>query len=100
MINRDGDRLVLSGPLTLDTIRTLYDHGLEAGSDGSLEVDMAAVEAVDSSAVSLMLAWLREARRKQVSLFFTHVPDNLLSLAHLYGVEELLPLGTGASVQS
>ena len=100
MIARDGDRLLLSGPLTLYTVRALYDHGLEAGSDGSLEVDMAAVEAVDSSAVSLMLNWLREAQRKQVKLFFSHVPENLRSLAHLYGVEELLPLGADASAQS
>ena len=100
MIARDGDRLVMSGPLTLDTVKALYDHGLQAGADGALEIDMSAVEMVDSSAVSLMLNWLREARHNQVNLFFSHVPDNLLSLAHLYGVEELLPLGGEASVQS
>lgn len=100
MIARNGDRLVMSGPLTLDTVKALYDHGLQADADGVLEIDMSAVEMVDSSAVSLMLNWLREARRNKVNLHFSHVPDNLLSLAHLYGVEELLPLGSEASVQS
>ena len=99
MIHRDGDRLVLSGALTLDTVGALYDQGLEAGADGSLEVDMAAVDTVDSSAVSLMLNWVREARRIRISLFFTHVPRNLQSLAHLYGVEDLIPLGAGVSAQ-
>jgi len=100
VIARDGDRLVLSGPLTLDTVKALYDGGLQAGADGALEIDMSAVEAVDSSAVSLMLNWLREARRNKVSLHFSHIPENLLSLAHLYGVEELLPLGVDASAQT
>ena len=99
MIARDGDKLVLSGPLTLDTVKAIYGQGLEPRDDGSLEIDMSGVEAVDSSAVSLMLNWLREAQRNSVKLHFSHVPENLLSLAHLYGVEELLPLGADAPVQ-
>jgi phospholipid transport system transporter-binding protein len=99
VIARDGDRLVMSGPLTLETVKALYDRGLQAAGDTSLEVDMSAVEAVDSSAVSLMLNWLREAQRDNVHLFFSHVPDNLLSLARLYGVEELLPLSIDVSMQ-
>ena len=99
MIVRDGDKLVLSGPLTLDTVKAIYGQGLQAADDGSLEVDMSKVEAVDSSAVSLMLNWLREAQRNSVNLYFSHVPENLLSLANLYGVEELLPLGADVSVQ-
>jgi phospholipid transport system transporter-binding protein len=47
---------------------------------------------MDSSAVSLMLVWLREAQRNKTKLRFLNVPDNLLSLAKLYGVADLLPL--------
>lgn len=100
MIVHDGDKLVLSGPLTLDTVKAIYGQGLQAADDGSLEVDMSKVEAVDSSAVSLMLNWLREAQRNSVNLYFTHVPENLLSLAHLYGVEELLPLGAAVPTKT
>lgn len=92
MIARDGDRLQLSGPLTLQTVKALFDQGLQAGAKTQLEVDMSQVEAVDSAAVSLMLAWLREAQRGNISLCFSHIPDNLMSLARLYGVAELLPL--------
>lgn len=92
MITRDGDKLQLSGPLTLQTVKALFDQGLQAGEKTKLEVDLSQVEAVDSAAVSLMLAWLREAQRGNISLYFSHIPDNLLSLARLYGVAELLPL--------
>ena len=40
-----------------------------------------------------MLAWVREAQRNKVKLSFEHIPENLLSLARLYDVAELLPLG-------
>lgn len=85
-----GDTLRLSGPLTLNTVKALFDQGLPQGQS-SLVVDLSAVEAVDSAAVSLMLSWLREAQRRNISLCFNSIPDNLMSLARLYGVADVLP---------
>jgi len=92
VITRNDDSLQLSGPLTLQTVKELFDQGLQTTGKLMLVVDLSRVEAVDSSAVSLMLAWLREAQRSNVSLCFSHIPDNLLSLARLYGVAEMLPM--------
>lgn len=87
-----NDNIVrISGRLTMETTVALFNKGLSLKhGGGELVVDLAQVEAVDSSAVSLMLAWLRAAQRSNVKLTFSHVPDNLLSLAHLYGVAEPL----------
>jgi phospholipid transport system transporter-binding protein len=76
--------------LFLEGLKSQFDGGIQAGDN--LEIDLSQIEKVDSSAVSLMLAWLREAERSKVGLCFTHVPDNLASLAKLYGVAELLTL--------
>jgi phospholipid transport system transporter-binding protein len=92
MIERKGDQLHVSGRLTMDTVAALYGTGLQPDGDGALEIDFAKVEAVDSAAVSLMLCWLRRAQEKHVSLRFSNLPDNLLSLARLYDVAELLPI--------
>jgi phospholipid transport system transporter-binding protein len=87
----------LSGPLTMNTITQLYWKGLKLPEGKStFVVDFASVEAVDSSAVSLMLSWLRTANSKNVKLSFINVPDNLLSLANLYGVAESLSLPVDA----
>lgn len=59
-------------------------------SNDVLEIDFAQLDKVDSSAVSLMLVWLREAQRNNVTIRFANVPANLMSLAKLYGVSELL----------
>ncbi len=98
MITRTENGFQVSGNVTMETASALFNAGLKLQGD-SLEsrqmlIDFAQLEKVDSSAVSLMLVWLREAQRNKVSLRFTNVPGNLLSLAKLYGVAELLPLDT------
>ena len=87
----DGHTLRLTGPLNLNTVKALFDDGLPQGQP-SLVVDLSAVEAVDSAAVSLMLVWLREAQRRNIALCFAGIPENLMSLARLYGVADVLPL--------
>lgn len=100
MISREGDQLRISGPLTQATVRELFDGGLKTSPQDMLVVDLAGVEAVDSAAVGLLLAWVREARRNNIKLCFSHIPDNLFSLASLYGVADVLPRCTEHSVQA
>ncbi len=92
MITRDGDKLQLSGPLTLQTVKELYDRGLQANGSTSLVVDLSRVEGVDSAGVSLLLSWLREAQHSGINVSFSNIPQNLMSLAKLYGVADMLPL--------
>lgn len=92
MISREGNQVRVSGRLTMDTVTGLIKGGLQPNGLSALMVDMSGVEAVDSAAVSLMLAWVREAKRNNISLIFSNVPDNLLSLADLYGVSDVLTL--------
>ena len=92
MIEKVGDRLLVSGRLTMETVAALFDTILQPDDGGELVVDLGKVEAVDSAAVSLLLSWIRRAQLNKVVISFANVPDNLLSLARLYGVAELLPL--------
>lgn len=94
MITRTGDRLQIAGSVTMATVSALFNEGLKPRENGGVTVDFAKIEKVDSSAVSLMLVWMREAQRNKARLSFINVPDNLLSLAKLYGVAELLTLST------
>lgn len=96
MIERAGGRLQVSGDVTMATVSALFTEGLHLNRNGeavsAFVVDFSQLGTVDSSAVSLMLAWLREAQRNNTQLKFANVPDNLFSLANLYGVAELLNL--------
>lgn len=90
MISQDGDNYRVQGRITIDNARALLADGLRQFSKDGLAVDLSQLEEVDSSAVSLLLEWLREAQRNQHKLRFTNLPDNLKSLATLYGVLELI----------
>jgi phospholipid transport system transporter-binding protein len=80
----------VSGQVTIETANALFQEGLKSPQNSNLVIDFSQLEKVDSAAVSLMLVWLREAQSNSINLRFAHVPENLSSLAKLYGVAELL----------
>ena len=55
-----------------------------------LVIDFARVTTVDSSAVALLLEWRRQAAARAKTLQFVNLPANLMALARLYGVAELI----------
>ena len=92
MIRREGERLVVSGGLTLASVTAALAEGNAAIGEGARTVDLAQVAELDSSALALLLAWLREAKRRNLSLVFENLPEGLTTIARLYGVAELLPV--------
>lgn len=92
MIHREGGSLRVSGRLTMDSIGASFNESMQPLDGKDWTIDLAQVEEADSAAVSLLLAWLRNAQRHEAKLNFINVPDNLHSLADLYGVADALPL--------
>ncbi|MFZ2161561.1 MAG: STAS domain-containing protein [Sideroxyarcus sp.] len=97
MIQREGGCLRVSGRLTMDAIGALFAEAMLPPEGKNWTVDLAQVEAADSAAVSMLLSWLRNAQRHEAKLTFVNVPDNLRSLADLYGVADALPLSHSSS---
>lgn len=91
MIRVEGERMVVSGPLTLEGAAAALRQGNQAIAAGARTVDLAGVAELDSSALALLLAWLREARRHRRELTIANLPQGLSTIARLYGVAELLP---------
>ncbi|RCS57486.1 STAS domain-containing protein [Parvibium lacunae] len=82
---------VLQGPLTLTTVPNHLPFAKTwSTSSADVHVDLSAVEAVDSSALSLLLEWSRSAQAQGKMCTFHHPSPALLALAHLYGVAEVL----------
>lgn len=84
----------MRGPVTMANVEGLLQEGRARMQDGmrSVVVDLSGVTEVDSSAVSLLLQWRREMAGRGQTLSLAGVPENIRSLATLYGVDELLPL--------
>lgn len=93
MITKDGNSYRVQGPVTMANVTSLLEESAKLFDHEALVVDLSAVAEVDSSAVSLMLQWMREAKQRNQSLAFTNLPNNLKSLATLYGVLDIVPQG-------
>lgn len=94
MIQREGDLMRVSGRLTMETIGASFAEAMQPLEGKDWTIDLAQVEAADSAGVSLLLGWLRNAQRHGAKLAFINVPDNLRSLANLYGVADALPFSS------
>ncbi|HYH40818.1 MAG TPA: STAS domain-containing protein [Burkholderiales bacterium] len=90
MISCDGERCAVQGPLTLSHITAVLAESAALFTGPRLIVDLSGVTEVDSSAVSLLLEWRREAARANRKIEYANIPPNLTSLAELYGVLELI----------
>jgi phospholipid transport system transporter-binding protein len=91
VIRRKDARMVLSGPLTLANAAQVLEEGRRHLAEGAATVDLAEVSELDSSALALLLAWLREAKAAGRAIVFANLPESLQTIARLYGVQDLLP---------
>lgn len=91
MIERDGNRLIVTTAMTMETVGALLECGKSQIGKGEIEFDLGAVPDADSAALSLMFEWLRVAAAANGSIVFSNLPQSLISLAALYDVPEMIP---------
>lgn len=92
MIEQVAGHLLVKVPLVMANARGLLEAGRSALMAGEQVFDFSEVSEADSSAIAVMLGWLRAAEAAQSTVKFAHIPAGVRSLAELYGVSELLPL--------
>jgi len=93
VMRRDGTRAVVSGPATLADARSLLEEGRAQLKSGVRAIDLAGVTELDSSLLAVLLAWQREARAANITLAVEGLPEGLVTIARLYGVEDILSGG-------
>jgi phospholipid transport system transporter-binding protein len=90
MISCDGERCAVEGSITMTNATATLAEGLQKFTASHVTVDLSRLTEVDSAAVSLLLEWRRAAQRDGRTIDYVKLPDNLKSLAELYGVTDLL----------
>lgn len=90
MIAQNGNGFRIESPITMANVSQLITESDVLFNHGEVVVDFGGVTEVDSSAVSLMLNWLREGSKRGCQFHFTNLPENLKSLAAVYGVLDLI----------
>ncbi len=93
-IEQSGEVFTVEGALSFETLPAVLaesdKYAARTDLPDKLTIDLAQVTGVDSSAVALLLEWRRRAQRAGKTLAFVNLPPNLLALARLYGVADLI----------
>jgi phospholipid transport system transporter-binding protein len=90
---QEGGVLAVSGVLEFATVTALAGQaeGLLPAS-GPLYIDLGGVEHTDSAGLALLVHWLRRAHHEGRLLEFRNVPVQLLEMARVSRLDNLLPL--------
>lgn len=58
----------------------------------SLDIDLRDVQRADSAGVALLVEWAGEARRRAVPIRYLNVPAQMLAIARVSSLDQILPL--------
>lgn len=85
----------VSGELTFATVAAvLRDSDRLFGHDTTpLALDLSRVSRADSAGLALLIHWLREARRSGREIIFHHLPKQMLAIAQVSDLQDILPRG-------
>lgn len=90
------DVLFISGVLNFDSVLSL-DEEVRAWITGqsatALAINLAEISYANSAAIALALGWLRLARDAGKTLAWQQVPEDMLAMARVGGVETLFKAG-------
>lgn len=89
----EGDKLCVGGSITIHNVVAVVEQVIASFDRGGEIIDLSQIEDVDSSAVSMLLEWQREAGRRKRRITFVNMPGKLKNLVSLYNLFELIPQG-------
>ncbi|HEX5125297.1 MAG TPA: STAS domain-containing protein [Rhodocyclaceae bacterium] len=90
MISEKEGRFIIEGPMTIETAAALLEAGEPLVATADCTLDLAAVTAVDSAALAVVLGYFRSAQAAGRALTVINQPQAFRSLATLYGIDEIL----------
>ena len=85
----------VSGVLSFDTVNRLRLMGDQLlDTTRSFNFDFQQVTRCDSSGLALLTAWTRIARQSDKKVEFSHLPEQLIDIAKVGGLDKILPIST------
>ena len=87
-------KMTLEGELNQHTVAALRIHyaSLIEGADSRFSMDLSEVGRSTSVGLSLLLCFMRKAKKCNKSLVFVSIPDALFEMARVSGLDDVLPL--------
>ena len=86
----DGERWTFAGTLTFENAEAVLEAARTLPLPTRGVADLAGLAHADSAALAVLLALKRRAEGEGAGLAFASIPDTLVSLARVYGVDALV----------
>ncbi len=86
------NRVKLSGRLNFETVADLLNKSPIRFDEPEIQVDLSEITRFNSASLALLLDWLKKSQQKGCQIKYHNAPDQLLAIAHAYGIEQELPL--------
>lgn len=84
--------LHVSGELNFATVMKLWNKSLAwLRNAKEISIDLAAVTHSNGAGLALLVEWMRYASANQKKISFKNIPENLLSIAKVSGISDLIP---------
>lgn len=83
----------LSGVLDFDSVPELWRQWQSRRPrQARVDIDLGGIERADSAGLALLIACMRQARQDGAALRFLNMPAQLLEIARLSSLDDILPL--------
>lgn len=84
-------RLMVSGDLDFSTVPNLSEQSAPLLAQcKQLQFDLSAVHSANSAGLALLLEWLKYAKTSAKAISFMNVPEKLLQIAAVAGVDKMI----------
>ncbi len=92
-VRKTDNILYITGDLTQDTVMSALEQCCKLLVPRThMDIDFSAITRCDSASVAFLTALLREGKGKEVQLRFSHLPEQMLQISRVSGLENILPL--------
>jgi phospholipid transport system transporter-binding protein len=90
------DRLVIEGELDFTTVVQLREAAQPLlGGGADVRVDLQGITRSDSAGLALLVEWMRAAQRLGKPIQFLNIPPQMLAIARVSSLDQVLPLSRG-----
>ena len=86
----DGERWTYEGTLTFENAENVLEAARALPLPTRGVADLAGLSHADSAALAVLLALKRRAEAEGASIAYASIPDTVISLARVYGVDHLV----------
>lgn len=90
------DVLCVSGKIGLTNVIDACNHGKELIKTlSTVRVDLSGMEQADSSTLAMLIEWVRNAKVQKKDIVFLNMPQFMLDLGRVCGLDSVLPVMIG-----